>query len=139
LLVIAAIPIRPLVPVDAAFLNRILLAMMLGALAIAAIPFLRKVKGQVGSADSDDTVFKAYEDGKHRRYTLLFAVNGGAFAVMELLVKEGREVSSLTIPQVSYGMIIFTAIMCFDILAFGLKLRARSLADPDVASPWEGL
>jgi hypothetical protein len=28
--------------------------------------------------------FKTYEDGKHRRYTLLFAVNGGAFAVAKL-------------------------------------------------------
>ena len=27
-----------------------------------------------------------FEDGKHRRNTLLFAVNGGAFAVAKLLV-----------------------------------------------------
>jgi hypothetical protein len=28
--------------------------------------------------------FRAYEDGKHRRYELLFAVNGGAFAIAKL-------------------------------------------------------
>jgi hypothetical protein len=28
--------------------------------------------------------FKAYENGKHRRYNLLFSVNSGAFAVAKL-------------------------------------------------------
>jgi hypothetical protein len=28
--------------------------------------------------------FREYEDGKHRRYILLFAVNGGAFAIANL-------------------------------------------------------
>ena len=30
-------------------------------------------------------LFDTYEVGKHRRYSLLFAVNGGAFAVAKLL------------------------------------------------------
>jgi hypothetical protein len=29
-------------------------------------------------------VFRAYEEGKHRRYNLLFAVNGGVFTVAKL-------------------------------------------------------
>jgi hypothetical protein len=35
--------------------------------------------------DNQSDVNKAYEDGKHRRYGLLFAVNGGAFAIARLL------------------------------------------------------
>jgi hypothetical protein len=30
-----------------------------------------------------------YEEGKHRRYSLLFSVNGGAFAVAKILVGSG--------------------------------------------------
>lgn len=30
-------------------------------------------------------VFSDYEQGKHRRYSLLFSVNGGAFAITQLL------------------------------------------------------
>ena len=36
-----------------------------------------------GAATEVSESFKAYEDGKHRRYSLLFAVNGGAFAGRE--------------------------------------------------------
>lgn len=32
---------------------------------------------------------KAYEDGKHRRYSLLFAANCGAFAIAQLLTAKG--------------------------------------------------
>ena len=68
-----------------------------------------------------------YEDGKHRRYTLLFSVNGGAFAVAKLLVgAEGKPaivLGQLTLPQLSWGMILFTVIMSADIYAFGYKTR----------------
>jgi hypothetical protein len=33
--------------------------------------------------------FKAYEEGKHRRYNLLFGVNGGAFAVAKFFADRG--------------------------------------------------
>jgi hypothetical protein len=39
-----------------------------------------------------ETLFKAYEDGKHRRCNLLFAVNGGAFTVAKLLGEKGTAV-----------------------------------------------
>jgi hypothetical protein len=32
--------------------------------------------------------FKYYEDGKHRRYSLLFAVNGGAFAIAKVFAEK---------------------------------------------------
>ena len=67
-----------------------------------------------------------YEDGKHRRYSLLFSVNGGAFAVAKLLVgADGKAnvLGYLTLPELSLGMILFTAIMAADIYAFGSKMR----------------
>jgi len=66
-----------------------------------------------------------YEDGKHRRYTLLFSVNGGAFAIAKLLVgaegKPATVLEQLTLPELSWGMILFTVIMAADIYAFGYK------------------
>jgi hypothetical protein len=35
--------------------------------------------------DENSNIRKVYEEGKQRRYNLLFAVNGGAFAVVQLL------------------------------------------------------
>jgi len=68
-----------------------------------------------------------YEDGKHRRYTLLFSVNGGAFAIAKLLVgaegKPATVLGQLTLPELSWGMILFTAFMVADIYAFGYKMR----------------
>src|SRR5260370_7817417 len=71
------------------------------------------------------TKFSFYEKGKHRRYTLLFSVNGGAFAVAKLLVgAEGKStvLGQLTLPELSWGMILFTVIMIPDIYAFCPKI-----------------
>jgi hypothetical protein len=55
---------------------------------------------------------KLYEDGKHRRYELLFAVNGGAFAIGKLFVEhqQGADkfLKDLSLNQVAVGMIVFT-------------------------------
>ena len=64
-----------------------------------------------------------YEDGKHRRYSLLFAVNGGAFAIAKILSgvdeKSPHVLGHLTLPELAWGMILFTIIMVADIYAFG--------------------
>lgn len=75
--------------------------------------------------------FKGYEDGKHRRYSLLFAVNGGAFAVAKLFATaDTRSVlGDLTLRQLSLGMIAFTIVMVVDIYAFGYKMRKGYLPD----------
>lgn len=74
-----------------------------------------------------------YETGKHRRYGLLFAVHGGAFAVARLFVDEparaGAVLGGLTLPALSAGMVLFTAVMVFDIFSFGAKMR-RTLDRP---------
>ena len=87
--------------------------------------------------------FKAYEDGKHRRYSLLFAVNGGAFAVAKLFSdakifsdpKTANVLGSLTLRQLSLGMILFTIVMVVDIFMFGEKMRTKYLPD---AFGWQG-
>jgi hypothetical protein len=91
----------------------------------------------------DEKRFKAYEDGKHRRYNLLFAVNGGAFAVAKLLGEKGTAVAgNLTMSHLAVGMILFTAVMSFDIVTFGLKMREEwktSVSDLQNVSIREGL
>lgn len=75
--------------------------------------------------------FKAYEDGKHRRYNLLFAVNGGAFAVAKLFASPGTAtlLGNLTLRQLSFGMILFTIVMTVDIYLFGEKMRKSYMRD----------
>ena len=65
--------------------------------------------------------FKLYEDGKHRRYELLFAVNGGAFAIAKLIGEKQPKLGSLRFGQLAAGMILFTIVMVFDIYTFGDK------------------
>lgn len=91
-----------------------------------------------------NSLFEAYESGKHRRYTLLFAGNGGAFAVVELLTtsKRATGTEALTVEEIACGMLLFTLIMCLDILAFGRKMRKAwrdSLRDKSSISMLDGL
>jgi purine-cytosine permease-like protein len=69
--------------------------------------------------------FKYYEDGKHRRYSLLFAVNGGAFAIAKVFAEKnaGAVLGNLSLRHLSVGMILFTIVMVVDIFMFGEKMR----------------
>src|SRR5262245_58477150 len=84
-------------------------------------PFSQRV-----SAMAEPDHEKTYEDGKHRRYNLLFAVNGGAFAIAKLLVGTAKEggvvVGELRLCHLAYGMAAFTTAMVVDIDAFGLRM-----------------
>jgi hypothetical protein len=75
--------------------------------------------------------FELYESGKHRRYGLLFSVNGGAFAIAKLLADKPKELvlGDLSLSQLSLGMILFTAVMTVDIFAFGVKMQKTYLQD----------
>jgi hypothetical protein len=70
--------------------------------------------------------YQAYEDGKHRRYELLFAVNGGAFAVARLGLdpKTCLVLGGLSLLCLSVGMVVFTAAMVVDIFFFGKIMRS---------------
>lgn len=76
---------------------------------------------------SKKDVFELYEQGKHRRYGLLFSVNGGAFAIGRLLVgdPENGEIvlGGLTIQLLAGAMIFFSLVMCVDIYQFGVKMK----------------
>lgn len=78
-----------------------------------------------------------YENGKHRRYGLLFAVNGGAFAIAKLLAESGKPgvLGGLTLQELAIGMAIFTAFMVWDIYVFGSNMRKTYLPK---AFAWQG-
>ena len=80
---------------------------------------------------STKEAFELYENGKHRRYNLLFSVNGGAFAIAKLLTREpgnaGVVLGKLTLSELSIGMALFTVVMIADIYAFGDKMRKNHL------------
>ena len=76
----------------------------------------------------DSDAEKLYEDGKHRRYNLLFTVNGGAFAIAKLCAqaqKCDQALGQLTPSLLAVGMMLFTAFMTFDIWMFGRRMAKR--------------
>ena len=82
--------------------------------------------------------FSAYEDGKHRRYSLLFAVNGGAFALAQVMVNQdtvSASLGGLKLSYLGYGMALFTVVMSADIFMFGEKMRKSYVPD---AFAWQG-
>ena len=68
-----------------------------------------------------------YENGKHRRYSLLFSVNGGAFAVAKLLGSQGNVLGGLSLKELSIGMTLFTMVMVWDIFEFGRRSRKEPI------------
>lgn len=75
----------------------------------------------------ESDLVKLYEDGKHRRYELLFAVNGGAFAIAKIMSDSSHNhiLGRLSLSELSIGMAIFTAVMTYDIYSFGRKMREQ--------------
>jgi hypothetical protein len=68
-----------------------------------------------------------YIDGKMKRYSLLFAVNGGAFAIAKLLGDPAgqRVVGGLSLRALAVGAIIFSLLMWRDIYLFGEMMRNK--------------
>ncbi len=71
------------------------------------------------------TGLTTYIDGKMRRYSLLFTVNGGAFAIAKLLGEQqgGRVLGDLSLQAVAIGAVVFTCLMWLDIFFFGEMMR----------------
>jgi hypothetical protein len=73
-----------------------------------------------------------YEDGKHRRYSLLFAVNGAVAAIAKVAPHSaGADPVPSCFPDwlpdhwpFRLGMIAFTVLMSWDIWVFGKRIRA---------------
>jgi hypothetical protein len=81
-------------------------------------------------------LFSAYENGKSRRYALLFTINGGAYALIGFLARDAKALvpgplylwAFIIIPL---AMILFSWKMCDDIRAFGESMRKLDLRPPD--------
>jgi hypothetical protein len=70
--------------------------------------------------------FKTYEDGNHRRYELLFAVNGGAFVIAKLFAEKDvvRDRLGFLHPGlIAVAMIAYTIIMWWDTYTFGQRMH----------------
>jgi hypothetical protein len=73
-------------------------------------------------------VFKFYEDGKGRRYGLLFAVNGGALAIIKGVGEtKVAAAAAQSVTVAGIGMILFVLIMTFDIWTFAERMRGEAL------------
>ena len=71
-----------------------------------------------------------YIDGKMKRYNLLFAVNGGAFALAQLLSGgEAGALGGLTVRHIALGAIVFTVAITVDIALFALMMKRRYLGE----------
>jgi hypothetical protein len=70
--------------------------------------------------------YTLYEAGKKRRYDLLFAVNGGAFAIAQLLNNSpDKPLGGLSLPDLAIGMAVFTILMVWDISKYRTKIVMR--------------
>ena len=78
---------------------------------------------------TEHEALELYENGKHRRYALLFSVNGGAFAVAKILRGEGNVLGGLSLKELSIGMALFSAVMVWDIFYFGLRSKKEPILD----------
>ena len=75
-----------------------------------------------------------YIDGKMKRYSLMFAVNGGAFAIAKLMAeadKGGNTIllGNLKLWHLALGAIIFTVLMVIDIYLWGQMMKKKFLGD----------
>lgn len=72
---------------------------------------------------------RTYIDGKMRRYSLLFSVNGGALAIAKLMADAdtARLLGKLTVTHLAMGAIVFTIVMVIDIWLFARMMRGTFL------------
>jgi hypothetical protein len=75
-----------------------------------------------------------YIDGKMKRYSLMFAVNGGAFAVAKLMTeadKAGNTIllGNLRLWHLALGAILFTVLLVIDIYLWGQMMKKKFLGD----------
>jgi hypothetical protein len=79
---------------------------------------------------------RTYIDGKLRRYSLLFAVNGGSFAIAKLTTDSNDKLlGQLTIQHLALGSIIFTILVMVDIWLFGQMMREKFLGSLAFSKP----
>mgnify|MGYP001405737869 CR=1 FL=1 len=67
----------------------------------------------------------AYIEGKMKRYSLMFAVNGGAFVIAKLFAEEKTTaiLGGLSPRALAIGAVLFTLLMWRDIYLFGTMMK----------------
>jgi hypothetical protein len=70
-------------------------------------------------------VLQTYIDGKLKRLNLLFLVNGGAFAIVELSVGDNSEL--IPMKALATGAIVFTTVMVCDTWLWAQMMKDRFL------------
>ncbi len=81
---------------------------------------------------------RTYIDGKLKRYSLLFSVNGGAFAIAKLTADTQTHtlLGGLKIGHLAFGAIFFTMIMSYDIWLWAQMMKRNFLGN--LAFNWQG-
>ena len=65
-----------------------------------------------------------YIEGKMKRYSLMFSVNGGAFAIAKLFAQENTQIlGGLSLRALAIGAIAFTLLVWRDIYLFGDMMK----------------
>lgn len=74
---------------------------------------------------------RTYIDGKMRRFSLLFSVNGGAFAIAKLITGNDQAVvlGHLKVSYLAAGSIIFTVLIVIDIYLWAQKMKEEFLGN----------
>jgi hypothetical protein len=86
-------------------------------------------KKMLTEAEKANTL-KTYNDGKFSRLNLMFAVNGGAFAIAKLLFENNKPLlGKITLPHVAFGAIIFTVVMIADTWHWSSMMKKHFLED----------
>ena len=91
----------------------------------AVAPILAKWKvpsEEEASKKRTPQVLGLYLEGKMKRYTLMFSVNGGAFAIAKLL-REPHPPGGLSMDVLAWGAVVFTLLMTSDIWLWGAGIR----------------
>ena len=80
-----------------------------------------------------------YIEGKMKRYSLLFSVNGGAFAIAKILSEPNstRILGGLTLQELAIGAVLFTILMGIDIFLWGQMMRTKFF-DGELVFKWAG-
>jgi len=78
--------------------------------------------------DSDLRAIGTYIDGKMKRYNLMFAVNGGTFALAKIFSESKYSLGKLNLTHMAIGAVAFTFLMWFDIWLWGESIRIGHFA-----------
>jgi len=103
--------------------NRFDVGLLVGVIAGPILgPIAAKFEFEMVTEELTREVRGLYLEGKMKRYSLLFSVNGGAFAIAKLL-RGADPPGGLSMAALSVGAVVFTILMTADIWLWGAGMR----------------